>query len=158
MLWLPISYFVYEKISHPAVILSLIGWVFTLGWTRRAQVRLDNTLMKLELLNNNEIMIYPWSHQGAGIKCKIDGAKVNKVEVAKTKEDMYDESEGQDTVVINVDFYESSPKAKKVSTIFRIAAGETPIENLDLFKSILWGKTSEVRKYNYIGPFETEFK
>jgi len=159
LIWGPLFYIIYAKISPLASILPLLGFTATAAATRISQLLIENSVMRMDLLNSNQVMIYPWGTQGIGITCKIEGAKLIDAKLpvkkeAKSKE--IDDEESRESVSIEAVFIEDTPKQKKIRAVFLVSPEASPIENVDLFKNIIYGNVNEVEKFELKEPIKQD--
>ena len=150
ILWGPLCYLVYNYISPIGTLLPLLGFIATASATRISQSFIENSVMRMDLLNDEQVLLYPWGTQGKGVTCKIEGARVLSTKLPKgniPKEQ--GEHESKESITVETEFIEDSPKGKRIKAIFLVSPTESPIENLDLFKHILTGNTSEVKKFEH---------
>ncbi len=154
LIWVPLSYIAYAYISPIAIGFPLVGFAATVFGTYNAQCLMENSIMRMDLINNQQVMLYQWGNQGSGIVCDIKDATITKTEVPPPKKvnPEADEGENRQSATIEATFVETSSQKKKVKAVFLVSPDSSPIENVDLFRMILQGRDSEIQKFEYIAP------
>lgn len=156
-IWTPIAYLGYTFLHPYTLIIPLLGLSFTLWGTRYAQVMLQSSILRMDLLNEKQISLYMLGSQDVGTVCNIEGANV--LSIQKTFGNMGDqkntEFENKEGISIEASFVQSSNN-KGLKVVFMVVPGESVIENVDLFRSVVQGEVGEVEKFSYIGREEEE--
>jgi len=154
LVWIPLSYVAYAYISPIAIGFPLIGFAATVFGTYNAQRLMENSIMRMDLINNQQVILYQWGGQGSGVVCNIKDAKITKTEIPPPKKPNpdADESENRQSASIEATFVETSSQKKQVKAVFLVSPDSSPIENVDLFRMILQGRESEIAKFEYIQP------
>ena len=145
--WIPLCYFVYTNASLVHLSMAFLGFAMTVFTTRYAQNLMVNSILKMELVNNEQVMLYTWATPETGVLCNIEGAKLIPSK-GFLKLDGDNKSGRQLNYNLQTEFIEAAT-GKTRKAIFLLSIEGTSVENYDLFKCILHGKKSEIPSFRY---------
>jgi len=146
-IWIPLCYFIYTQAAYMHLTFAIMGFAMSFLTTRYVQRLMVGSVAKMELVNNEQVLLYNWANPSEGIICNIEGARVIK------SKGFLDLGEGKNGRQPNYNFeteFIEAESGEKRKAFFLLSAEGSSIENVDLFKCIVHGKKSEIPNFKYL--------
>jgi len=155
--WGVVSYLTFNYINPWVAIIPVWFLTGSLLTMRMASKFVKGMIKKVELVDDKHIKIYPLNLKGKEVLCEIANTEVLGIKVMQETPT----EKGASVVksyIIMANFVEANKKKSYNNMRLIVDPAITSIENIDLLKSILYGQSSEIEKFEFVDRSEEKKK